>query len=56
MPYREEKTKMLLKEIFKKQSQPTFALFEEILNQLVKGKELSYYKAHAYDDADLIFF
>ncbi len=46
----------LLREIFKSEFPPTLEIFEEILNQLVKGGELSYYKAHVYSSDDLIFF
>lgn len=46
----------LLQTVFKSKFPPIFAIFEEILNQLVKGGELSYYKAHVYGSDDLIFF
>jgi hypothetical protein len=46
----------LVKEIFKDEYPPTFPIFEEILKQLVKDGELSYYQAHIYGSKDLIFF
>jgi hypothetical protein len=46
----------LLQTVFSSVLPPIFAIFEEILNQLVKGGELSYYKAFVYGSADLIFF
>lgn len=46
----------LIKEIFKDDFPPTFRIFEKILKELVKGGELSYYKAHVYSSDDVIFF